>query len=203
MKNKKGILMVISGPSGAGKGTVCKALLQKRDDVVLSVSATSRNPRPGEVDGVHYFFLSEQAFREKIDAGQMLEHAVFCGNYYGTPKAYVDEMLAAGKNVILEIEVQGAMHVRSKYPEGVYIFILPPSMQELENRLVGRGTEKEDVVRERLERAKRELDYINKYNYVVVNEDVDKAADEICAVIDAERCRLERNIEFIEEVFVK
>ena len=203
MKNKKGILMVISGPSGAGKGTVCKALLQKRDDVVLSMSATSRNPRPGEVDGVHYFFLSEQAFREKIDAGQMLEHAVFCGNYYGTPKAYVDEMLAAGKNVILEIEVQGAMHVRSKYPEGVYIFILPPSMQELENRLVGRGTEKEDVVRERLERAKRELDYINKYNYVVVNEDVDKAADEICAVIDAERCRLERNIEFIEEVFVK
>ncbi len=203
MKHKKGILMVISGPSGAGKGTVCKALLQKRDDVVLSVSATSRNPRPGEVDGVHYFFLSEQAFREKIDAGQMLEHAVFCGNYYGTPKAYVDEMLAAGKNVILEIEVQGAMHVRSKYPEGVYIFILPPSMQELENRLVGRGTEKEAVVRERLERAKRELDYINKYNYVVVNEDVDKAADEICAVIDAERCRLERNIEFIEEVFVK
>ncbi len=201
MKNNRGNLFVVSGPSGAGKGTICKALLEKRDDVVLSVSATSRAPRPGEEDGVHYFFLTEEAFREKIDNGQMLEHAVFCGNYYGTPKAYVEEMLEQGKNVILEIEVQGAMQVRAKHPEGVYVFILPPSMEELRSRLVGRGTEKPEVVEERLSTAKRELGYIEKYNYIVVNDDIDKAVERFSAVMDAERCRMERNIEFIKEVF--
>ncbi len=200
MNNRRGNLFVVSGPSGAGKGTVCKALLQKRDDVVMSVSATSRAPRPGEEDGVHYFFLTEDAFREKIDNGQMLEHAVFCGNYYGTPKAYVDEMLDAGKNVILEIEVQGAMQVRAKHPEGVYIFILPPSMQELRSRLVGRGTETADVVEARLKTAEREFKYIEKYNYIVLNDDIDKAAERFSAIMDAERCRMERNIDFIEEV---
>ncbi len=200
---KRGNLFVVSGPSGAGKGTVCKALLEKRDDVVMSVSATSRAPRPGEIDGVHYFFISEQQFRDKIDAGQMMEHAVFCGNYYGTPKAYVDEMLDAGKNVILEIEVQGAMQVRAKHPEGVYIFVLPPSMHELRERLIGRGTEPAEVVEERLKTAAWEFGHIQKYNYILLNDDIDKAVERFSAIIDAERCRTERNIEFIKEVCEK
>ena len=200
MKNNRGNLFVVSGPSGTGKGTICKALLEKRDDVVLSVSATSRSPRPGEENGVHYFFLTEEEFRNNIDNGQMLEHAVFCGNYYGTPKAYVEEMLAAGKNVILEIEVQGAMQVRAKHPEGVYVFVMPPSLQELRERLVGRGTEALEVVEQRLKTAEREFGYIEKYNYIVVNDDIDVAVNRFSAIIDAERCRMERNIEFIKEV---
>ena len=200
MENDRGNLFVVSGPSGTGKGTICKALLEKRDDVVLSVSATSRSPRPGEENGVHYFFLTEEEFRNKIDNGQMLEHAVFCGNYYGTPKAYVEEMLEAGKNVILEIEVQGAMQVRAKHPEGVYVFVMPPSMQELRERLVGRGTEAAEVVEQRLKTAEREFGYIEKYNYIVVNDDIDAAVNRFSAIIDAERCRMERNIEFIKEV---
>lgn len=199
----RGNLFVVSGPSGAGKGTVCKALLEKRSDVVMSVSATSRAPRPGEEDGVHYFFISEAQFRERIDAGQMLEHAVFCGNYYGTPKTYVDEMLAAGINVILEIEVQGAMQVRAKHPEGVYIFVLPPSMHELRARLTGRGTEPAEVVEERLKTAAWEFGHIQKYNYILLNDDIDKAVERFSAIIDAERCRTERNIEFIKEVCEK
>ncbi len=199
----RGNLFVVSGPSGAGKGTVCKALLEKRTDVVMSVSATSRAPRPGEQDGVHYFFISEQQFRERIDAGQMLEHAVFCGNYYGTPKAYVDEMLDKGVNVILEIEVQGAMQVRAKHPEGVYIFVLPPSMHELRERLIGRGTEPADVVEERLRTAAWEFGHIQKYNYILLNDDIEKAVERFSAIIDAERCRTERNIEFIKEVCEK
>ena len=200
MHKRRGNLFVVSGPSGAGKGTVCKALMQKRDDVVMSVSATSRAPRPGEENGVHYFFLTKEEFRTQIESGQMLEHAEFCGNYYGTPQAYVEQMLSAGKNVILEIEVQGAMQVQKKHPEGVYIFIMPPSMQELRARLTGRGTETAEVVEQRLKTAEREIQYMNKYNYIVVNDDVDKAVDRFSAIMDAECCRMERNIDFIEEV---
>ena len=200
MHKRRGNLFVVSGPSGAGKGTVCKALMQKRDDVVMSVSATSRAPRPGEENAVHYFFLTKEEFRTQIESGQMLEHAEFCGNYYGTPKAYVEQMLSAGKNVILEIEVQGAMQVQKKHPEGVYIFIMPPSMQELRARLTGRGTETAEVVEQRLKTAEREIQYMNKYNYIVVNDDVDKAVDRFSAIMDAECCRMERNIDFIEEV---
>lgn len=200
MSNKRGILMVVSGPSGAGKGTVCRRLVEKRGDVFLSVSATTRAPREGETDGVHYHFISEEDFKERIAAGGMLEHAVFCGNYYGTPKQAVDDMLAEGKNVILEIEVQGAMKVRSRYPEGVYVFVLPPSMSELRCRLTGRGTETPEVVQRRLDTAAAEFTYIQKYNYILLNDDVEKAVCRLEAIIDAEHCRTERNIKFIEEV---
>lgn len=200
MQNKRGLLLVVSGPSGAGKGTVCKRLVEKRSDVFLSVSATTRAPREGEVDGKHYYFISEEEFTERIRTGGMLEHAVFCGNYYGTPKQAVDDMLAAGKNVILEIEVQGAMKVRSHYPEGVYIFVLPPSMQELRSRLIGRGTEAPEVVEERLSTAAWEFTHIQKYNYILLNDDVEKAVCRLEAIIDAEHCRTERNLKFIEEV---
>lgn len=200
MAEKKGLLLVVSGPSGAGKGTICKALLEKRSDVCLSVSATTRAPREHEREGVSYFFISEQDFLERIENGGMLEYAVFCGNYYGTPKQYVDDMLSAGKHVILEIEVQGAMKVRSRYPEGVYIFVMPPSMQELRSRLVGRNTEKQEVIEERLKTAAWEYTHIEKYNYILLNDDVDRAEKRLEAIIDAEACRVERNLKFIEEV---
>ncbi len=200
MSDKKGLLIVVSGPSGTGKGTICKMLTERRNDVFLSVSATTRAPREGEVDGVHYHFMSEKEFSDNIENGGMLEHAVFCQNYYGTPKKAVDEMLAQGKNVILEIEVQGAMKVRSKYPEGVYVFVVPPSMEELRKRLVGRATETPEVVEQRLNTAKREFSYIPKYNYVLLNDEIEKAVERLESIIDAEHCRIERNIKFIEEV---
>lgn len=198
---KKGLLVVVSGPSGAGKGTICKALLKKRDDMFLSVSATTRAPREGEVDGEHYHFLSEEEFKDRIANGGMLEHAVFCDNYYGTPKKEVDAMLNEGKTVILEIEVQGAMTVRSKYPEGAFVFVLPPSMEELKRRLVGRGTETEEVVEQRLARALEEIKLVPKYNYVLVNDNIDDAVCRLEEIIDADKCRMERSVDFIENTF--
>jgi len=199
----RGVLFIVSGPSGAGKGTICKALIERRTDVFLSVSATTRQPRENERDGVHYHFISEDEFKQRIAEGDMLEHAVFCGNYYGTPKHTVDEMLDAGKNVILEIEVQGAMKVRAKYPEGAFIFVLPPSMQELRNRIKGRGTESDEVIAERLNTAAWECSHIEKYNYILLNDSIENAVAQFEAVILAEHCRTERNIKLIEEVCAK
>lgn len=198
--SKRGVLFVVSGPSGAGKGTVCKALVEKNPEVFLSVSATTRKARPHEVEGVHYYFLDEEDFQSRIREGDMLEYAVFCGNYYGTPKHRVDEMLEQGKNVILEIEVQGAMKVRDKYPEGVYIFVLPPSMRELRNRIVGRGTESQEVIDERLRTAAWEYGHISKYNYVLLNDSVEAAVERFEAIIRAEHCRVERNAGFVKEL---
>lgn len=197
--NSRGVLFVVSGPSGAGKGTVCKALADKTSDVFLSVSATTRKPREHEIDGVHYHFMDESEFARCIDNGDMLEYAYFCGNYYGTPKAKVQEMLDLGRNVILEIEVQGAMKVRSKCPEGVFVFMLPPSMQELRSRIEGRGTETAAVIDERLHTAAWEYTHIEKYNYILLNDSIDYALKRFEAIILAEKCRVERNIEFIEE----
>jgi len=159
MKNK-GILFVVSGPSGAGKGTICKALIEKRKDLFLSISATTRKPRPGEVDGVNYYFLSEEEFLEKIKNNGFLEHAFFCGNYYGTPKDKVYEKLSQGIDVILEIEVQGAMKVRAEHPEAVFIFVLPPSMKELKERLINRNTEPIEIINQRLNTAAFEIGHI-------------------------------------------
>ena len=201
--NKKGLLLVVSGPSGVGKGTICKEYLNTYDDCALSVSATTRAPRNGEVDGESYFFLSRDEFKKKIDEGGFLEHAVFCDNYYGTPKDAVLNMLDSGKNVILEIEVQGALQVRSHYPEAVFIFVIPPSMETLEERLRGRGTEADDVISKRLERAKAEFKFIEKYNYVLENDTVENAVKRLHSIITAEKCLMARNYNYLKEEFIK
>ncbi len=194
----KGLLLVVSGPSGAGKGTVCRALMEQNPDICMSVSATTRKPRPGEVDGESYYFLDEDTFRSMIDNHEFIEWACFCQNYYGTPRKKVEELLEAGKDVILEIEVQGAMQVKSKFPEGVYIFVMPPSLEELERRLSGRGTETPEVVKERLKTAVWECSNIEKYNYILINDDVDLAVRRFASVIEAEKMRTERNGEWVE-----
>ncbi len=199
--NDKGLLLVISGPSGAGKGTVCKSYIEKHPECALSVSATTRAPRPGEVEGVNYYFMSQDDFRTKISNDGFLEHAVFCDNYYGTPKDAVMEMIESGRDVILEIEVQGAMQVRSHYPEAVLIFVSPPTEQELEDRLRKRGTETEEVILSRLKRAKEELRYTEKYNYVLINDTVENAVSHLEAITVAEKCRIERKYDFIMNAY--
>lgn len=202
MENK-GLLLVVSGPSGAGKGTICQEFMKAHTDCALSVSATTRAPREGEVDGVNYFFLSHEEFRKKIEGGGFLEHAVFCENYYGTPKDEVLKMIDSGKNVILEIEVQGALQVRSHYPEAVLVFVVPPTLEELEIRLRGRGTEEDSIIAKRLERAKAEFDFIPEYNYVLVNDTVSNAVKRLESIITAEKCAMSRNYEGIKENFIE
>lgn len=201
--NNKGLLIVVSGPSGAGKGTICQEFMKTHDDCALSVSATTRKPREGEVNGVNYYFLSHEEFRKKIDEDGFLEHAIFCENYYGTPKDAVLDMIESGKNVILEIEVQGALQVRSHYPEAVFVFVMPPSLEELERRLRGRGTESDEVILKRLERAKAEFDYIPKYNYILENDTVEGAVKRLEAIITAEKCVMSRNYNSIKENFIE
>ena len=201
--NKKGLLLVVSGPSGVGKGTICKEYLKTYDDCTLSVSATTRAPREGEKDGESYFFLTHEQFRKKIDEGGFLEHAVFCENYYGTPKDAVINMLESGKNVILEIEVQGALQVRSHYPEAVFVFVIPPSTDELEKRLRGRGTESDEVILQRLERARAEFKFVEKYNYVLENDTVENAVERLHSIITAEKCMMTRNYNYLKEEFIK
>lgn len=193
---------MISGPSGAGKGTVCSAFMEKHPEVYLSVSATTRAPRPEETEGESYCFVTEEEFRAEIARGGFLEHAVFCGNYYGTPKKKVVEQLERGRDVILEIESDGAMQVRSRYPEGIFIFVCPPSLEELRDRLVGRGTEAPDVIEERLNKAVQEFGRAEKYNYMLLNDTVEKAVERLEAIVAAEKCYMPRNIEFVKN-FIK
>ena len=196
---RKGLLVVVSGPSGAGKGTICQTLLEKTP-LAYSVSATTRKPRAGEVDGESYYFLSVEAFEKMIEKDELLEWAKVYDNYYGTPLKKVEEKLAAGEDILLEIDTQGAMKVREKFPEGVYIFILPPSLAELERRIRGRDTETEEVLQKRLAAAIDEIEAGKCYKYVVTNDEVDGAVDSVCAILAAERRLVARNGELFDEI---
>lgn len=192
MRNR-GLLVVFSGPSGSGKGTVLQQVMQQDSNVELSVSATTRAPRAGETDGVNYYFLTCEAFENKRAENGFLEWAEFCGNFYGTPRDEIEQRLSEGKDVVLEIEVQGAMKVRAAFPEAVLIFNLPPSMEELKNRLTGRQTEAPEVVQKRLDTAVWELSQAPKYDYVIVNDDVETAAGVFLSILCSEKRKTERN----------
>lgn len=181
---KKGKLLIISGFSGVGKGTVVKALLSKYDDCVVSVSATTREPREGEQDGIHYFFIKKEEFEQLIQQNKLLEYAQYVDNYYGTPVDFVNDKIQSGTNVILEIEMQGALKVKEKVPEAKLIFILPPTAVTLRDRLVGRGTENAEVIQKRLIRAGEETEFIDNYEYHVINDDLDKCVQDIRDIID-------------------
>lgn len=198
--NNKGILIVVSGFSGAGKGTLMKALMERYDNYALSISATTRNPRKGETDGREYFFRTVEEFEKMIAQEELIEYAKYVDNYYGTPKAYVLEQLQAGKDVVLEIEIQGALKVKEKYPDALLLFVTPPSAEELRRRLIGRGTETMDVIKSRLERAVEESQGMDKYDYLVNNDDFETCVQEMHRIIQAEHDRVFRNGDFISRI---
>lgn len=196
----KGLLVVISGFSGAGKGTLVKRLLNDYDDYALSVSMTTRGMREGEVDGKDYFFVSTERFEEAIKNGELIEHARYCDNYYGTPKKYVQDKLSEGKNVILEIEVQGAMQIKEQFPDTLLLFVTPPSVDEIRRRLKGRGTETDEVIEKRIGRARDEARYMEKYEYLVINDNLDECVKEMDGIIHAARFDTGRRLSFINEM---
>ena len=195
---KQGLLIVISGPSGSGKNTVCDEVKKKNSNIWESISMTSRKPRVGEVNGVAYYFVTEKEFEKNIKEDKMLEYAKFAGNYYGTPRESVQKHLNNGEDVILVIEIQGALQIKKKLPQALFIFLLPPSMRELKRRLMDRNTETKEKVMERFGTAYKEINELSKYNYVIVNDKVSEAASKLEAIIKAERCRVDR----IEDVFL-
>ena len=199
----RGLLIVVSGASGTGKGTVCKKILEDLPAVAYSISATTRAPRPGEVDGKEYYFISRDEFKAWIDDGKFLEFAEVYGNYYGTPLNKIEERLKCGEDILLEIDVQGALNVKRKMPEGIYIFLLPPSLEELRRRIEGRGTETPESLKRRLANAVAEIQIGREYDYAVVNDSVDNAAAQIKAILAAERCKVARNLDKfnLEEAF--
>ncbi len=196
----KGILIVVSGFSGAGKGTLMKELLKTYDNYALSISMTTRSPRQGEKDGVEYFFSTRENFEKKIAEDGLIEYAEYCGNYYGTPRAYVEQQLNCGKDVILEIEIQGALKVKEKFPDALLLFVMPPSANELKRRLIGRGTETAEVIDRRLQRAAEESEGIEAYDYLVINDDLQECTEEIHGIVRTARNAAMRNTEFIEQI---
>ncbi len=198
--NLQGILIVVSGFSGSGKGTIMKELLKRYDNYALSVSATTRQPREGEADGREYFFKTREEFEKMIAEEELIEYARYVNNYYGTPKAYVEEQLAAGKDVILEIELQGALKIKEKFPEALLLFVTPPSAAELKRRLVKRGTETAEVIEQRMKRAEQEAEGMESYDYYVVNDVLDACVEDVHRIICAEHGRSMRNREFAEQI---
>ena len=196
----KGLLIVVSGPSGTGKGTVCSELLSQAQDLAYSISATTRQPRAGEVDGKNYYFMDKADFEKKIAEGGFLEYANVYGNYYGTPLGKIEERLAEGVDILLEIDTQGAINVMEKCPDGLFIFLVPPSLAELERRIRGRGSETEESLQKRMGSACKEIEDGRKYSYVVVNDTVKHAVQRILAIRAAEHCRVDRNQEIFEEL---
>lgn len=196
----KGVLVVVSGFSGSGKGTLMKKLLETYDNYALSVSMTTRSPRDGERDGVEYFFSAKEEFERKIKEGQLIEYACYCDNYYGTPKAYVEQQLQAGKDVILEIEIQGALKIKAQYPDCILLFVTPPSASELEKRLTGRGTETPEVIAKRLARAVEESKGIEFYDYIVVNDDLKACVEQIHSIVQNAHCTPGCAADFISEI---
>ena len=199
-KQHKGILIVVSGFSGAGKGTLMKRLVSDYDNYALSVSMTTRQPRTGEVDGREYFFSTKEEFEKKIEEEGLVEYACYCGNYYGTPREYVEKKLEEGKDVILEIEIQGALKIKQQFPTALLLFVMPPSAAELKRRLVGRGTETEDVIEKRLKRATEEAEGIENYDYIVINDNLEECVREMHGLIMAAHETPARNQEFINKV---
>ena len=197
---EEGLLVVVSGFSGAGKGTVMKELLERYGNYALSISATTRSPRPGEEEGRHYFYKTEEEFLRMIEEGGLIEYARYVDHYYGTPKAYVEAQREAGKDVILEIEIQGALKVKEQYPDALLLFLTPPSAAELKRRLEGRGTEDSAAIASRLRRAAEEARGVEKYDYVIVNDDLDECVEEMHRIIQGEHCRSFRNAKFMKEI---
>ncbi|HWR41298.1 MAG TPA: guanylate kinase [Patescibacteria group bacterium] len=195
-----GVLIVLSGPSGTGKGTICQSLLQNNPQLQYSISATTRAPRPGEQEGINYWFKSPDEFQQMLIKNQLLEWAEVYGNYYGTPRPYVMETLEAGKDVVLEIDTQGALKVKDQFPAGIFIFILPPSLEELAQRIQKRGTETTESIEKRLGSATREMACAEQYHYLVVNDTVPAALQRIESIIVAEKCRVERNLSLVEKI---
>lgn len=197
---QKGVLAVVSGFSGAGKGTVLKGLLDKYDNYAFSISATTRDPRPGEENGREYFFVKEDRFEEMIRKDQLIEYARYVNHYYGTPRDYVETRLAEGTDVILEIEIQGALNVKKKYPDAILIFVLPPTAKELERRLTGRGTETAEVIRQRLSRAYEEADGMEMYDYILVNDSIDLCVEELHRLIQSQHLRTKSRMELVSQM---
>lgn len=195
-----GFLLVLSGPSGSGKGTVSEALMKNNDDIIFSTSVTTRTPRPGEVNGENYFFATREEFEEMVENDELLEHAFVHTNYYGTPKKFVFDEIEKGEIVLLEIDVQGALQIKEKYKEAVFIFLIPPTMDELRSRLVKRDTETEDEIETRYRNAFRELDFVGEYDYFVINDVIDNAVKDIETIIAAEKLRVKRHKNIKKEV---
>ncbi len=199
----QGFLLIISGPAGTGKGTVCNELLKRNKDIMFSVSATTRKPRVGEEDGVNYHFLEEDKFQNMINDNEFLEHAYVHTNYYGTPREFVMDHIKKGEIVLLEIDVQGALQIKNNYSEAVFIFLLPPTMDELKDRIVKRGTESEEDINRRFKNAFKELDFVGEYDYFVINDKVENAVDDIEAIIKAENLRVKRHSDIKDRVISK
>lgn len=202
MESSGGILIVVSGPAGVGKGTLCKKLFAQWTGLEYSVSVTTRIPRPGEIEGKEYYFRSREEFQKMINQNEFLEWAEFCGNLYGTPKFHVEGILNRNKTILLEIDIQGAKQVKKVFPGGVFIFIVPPSLNSLSERLHHRGTETDEVIQRRLAQAVEEMDKINDYDYAVENNEIDVAVEKLKSIIIAERCRVKRSLSFMKEELV-